>query len=157
MTRVFRGRYQSSFPGQPPGAWLKVYAIFEGRQRELDFLIDTGSDVTMLSAKDSVNLLGHEAYQRLDDAFPDSRVSVTSVGMGDAVAVNLMLVFRVLGDLPIVFRLPVLITPPPVMQPAGSPTLLPSLLGRDILNHFSILLNPAADTVELTELEMAPA
>ena len=154
MTRILHGEYQQQFPAQPPGPYLRGYVIFDDRQREIEFLIDTGADTTVLSPEDAADLFGDEVYRRLSDLFPDNRISVTGVGVGDAVELPLTLVFRVPDDRPLVFRERVLVTAPPESLATVS---IPSLLGRDILNRFILLLNPEAGLVELTELDAAPA
>lgn len=155
MTRVLHGEYQQQFRGQPPGPYLSGFVVFDDRQLEVRFLIDTGADTTVLSPEDAADLLGGEVYRRLGVLFPDNRVSVTGVGVGDAVELPLTLVFRVPDERPLVFREPVLVAAAPGEPRATVP--LPSLLGRDILNRFILLLNPATETVELTELDAASA
>lgn len=155
MTRILHGEYQQRFPGQPPGAYLGGHVVLDDEQIEVEFLIDTGADITVLSAEDATKVFGSEAYRRLGDLFPDNRISVTGIGVGDAVELPLTLVFRAPDDRPFVFRERILVTatPPELLATVS----IPSLLGRDILNRFILLLNPEAGLVELTELDPAPA
>ena len=154
MTRVLNGFYRQTLPGQPPAPFLTGDAIYGDNHQEVHFMIDTGADITVLSPEDAEDLFGETAHSRLGDLFPDNRVFLAGVGQGEAVEVPMTLAFRVPNEPPIVFRHFVLVMAPP-QSATMSP--LPSLLGRDILNRFVLLLNPAIESVELTELDATPS
>lgn len=122
-------------------AYIHVIVSIEGRAARIRFLIDTGSDATVLSPLDSWFVMG-ERLLRVDFAH-DPR-SVRSRGIGgyaQAIIRDAALTLRSTdGDLyPI--DLPILIAEPdPAIRTAPSTPQLPSLLGRDFLRHFHLNL-----------------
>ena len=156
MTRILTGEYRQTLPDQLPAPFLRGRVMYGVSALELDFLIDTGAEVTVLSPADASNLFGNQAHRLLPRLYPS--IHISGVGQGKAVEVPLTLVFRDQDEDPLYLRLPVLVMPSP-QGPSQSSALgpLPSLLGRDILNRFVLILNPATETVELTELDVAEA
>lgn len=154
MSRVITGSYRQAFPDQPPAPRVTGELVYGNLQLTTEFLLDTGADWTVLSAGDARRLFGREGHRRLRQLFPDNRVSITGVGTSEAVEVPLTLAFRIPGERPVIFRRLVLVL---TQLQYGASVRLPSLLGRDILNRFTLFLNPATETVELTELDLTPA
>jgi len=150
VTRILTGEYRQSLPEQPPAPFLRGRVVHGASAVELDFLIDTGAEVTVLSPVDAANLFGDQAHRLLSRLYPTAQIA--GIGHGEAVEVPLTLVFRDPDEGPLYIRQPTL-----VMQPQTAAIgPLPSLLGRDVINRFALLLNPATETVEFTELDAAP-
>lgn len=116
-------------------------SVFGRAPTAIDFQIDTGADVTVISPDDALVMLG-SSYMTLD--FSRDARSVSAIGVGG-------LARRVVRDATLQLRsttaerwwlnLPVLIAEP---RPRGTADIgnwgLPSLLGRDFLRHFRLEL-----------------
>ena len=129
----------------------------QGRGIARPFLVDTGCDYTTLSPQDAHRLFG-DNYLTMD--FSRRPESIEMHGIGDTPAFGLRtraeLTFladngdEITLDTPIVIAQPM----PPTPGRQGN-WLIPSLLGRDILEHFDLALSYNPPSVTLTEA--APA
>ena len=116
-------------------------------------MIDTGADFTTLGPYDALTLLGR-SYTSTD--FAQVAGSIESVGIGRAGARLIMspMQLRLSSDdgryLPIVVTVAIL-EPVPSQPGRHGNWLMPSLLGRDILQHFDLHLSYHPPSVTLTE------
>ena len=117
------------------------------------FLIDTGADQTLLSPNDAFVLLGWP-YVRLDFAASASRQDFAGVGRGAISAMRhfASLALTATDRSEITFNLPIAVAEPIPPYPGEHGNwLMPSLLGRDILQHFDLHLSYHPPSVTLTE------
>ena len=158
MTATIRGHYRQTFPGRSPAPFLTATVTFDDNDQEADFLIDTGAEITVLFPHDAARLFGSETYARLGRLFSGNVVPISGVGANAAVELEMAIALPVSDGQPVVFRQPIVVMPAPTEpQTLRQADGLASLLGRDILNHFILMLNPSTAAVELTELDAAPA
>ena len=133
----------------PPAPYLKAWVILPdlGVEGEVDFLIDTGADVTFLHPEDA-DLLGID-YQQLN---PDTSERAAGIGGGSGYCREAAtLVFQDSAGRKLRCPLDVFINPQP------PPDLLdaPSLLGRDFLNRCDVRLNRAQSLARLEPVNLA--
>ncbi len=121
-------------------AFVDVTVTHAGRIWFESFLVDTGADLTMISAEGAAQLFG-DAYYSIDFARDPNRVVIRGITENLRCATReLSLSFRTEAGIPLVLRAPVLI---PEMRetPAGAPGRSPpSLLGRDLLGAGALTL-----------------
>ena len=146
MTLV--GFYRSE-TDDPPAPYIKAQVILPdlGVAGEVNFLIDTGSDVTFLHPED-VGQLGID-YRQLN---PDTLERAAGIGGGSGYCrENATLTFQDSAGLELSCELDVFINPQPV------PGLLdaPSLLGRDFLNRCDVRLNRSQSLARLEPVNLA--
>ena len=146
MTLV--GFYRSE-TDDPPAPYIKAQVILPdlGVAGEVNFLIDTGSDVTFLHPED-VGQLGID-YRQLN---PDTLERAAGIGGGSGYCrENATLTFQDSSGLELSCELDVFILQGP------APALLdaPSLLGRDFLNRCDVRLNRAQSLARLEPVNLA--
>ena len=110
-------------------------------QGEVDFLVDTGADSTIIHPYD-----GH----RLRVPFPELESEIVSVGIGGRhpyCPENAVLLFEDGAGLR-EYHCEVLIG-----RPSGNSDRLPSLLGRPLLNRWRMLYDPTDDRLTMTHRE----
>lgn len=119
---------------------------------EADFLVDTGADSAILSPQDAVSLFGIEEYQELFEH--KQLIPVSGVGSGVAVQeVVQLLLFDTVGGL-ISFNHTITVMGLALDENRRPINWsMPSLLGRDILDHFCLHLcyQPASLELELLD------
>ena len=126
--------------------------------KETQFLIDTGADMTILAPQDAKTALGNDVYDAIDFEGSPDRIELIGVGSGGAaVSVPIPLLFLRDDGTELVLR-PSLAVAQELREADGSLVVeqAPSLLGRDFLNHFEVLLSAVRNTVELTEVVPFP-
>ena len=113
------------------------------RTRDVAFLIDTGADRGLLSARDAT-ALGLDAF-----TLPQGRSRARGIG-GSATTGNVTATLR-LGSRTFLVVFRVLLERDATRQLAA--TTVPSLLGRDVLSHFGLYIEERRDLVLLLEPE----
>lgn len=158
MTATLRGYFASLYAGQPTAPRLTAWAFPANGPIIVRFLIDTGADLTLLSPHDARATLGREVYDAIDfDASPH-RVGLVGVGSGGAAVAATIPLLYVRDDGSELLLQQRLLVAQELHAANGSLAVAqaPSLLGRDFLNHFEVLLSAVHNTVELTELVPFP-
>ena len=135
----------------PPAPYLKAQVILPdlGVAGEVNFLIDTGADVTFLHPED-VDGLGID-YRQLS---PDALERAAGIGGGSGYyRENATLTFQDSAGPELHCTMAVFIRPgpDPALQDA------PSLLGRDFLNRCDVRLNRAQSLARLEPVNLADA
>ena len=157
MTRRIPGFHRTHGPHHHPAAPLAPYLnvrIGDGDDApSVDLMIDTGADFTILAPRDAFVLLGG-AYTAID--FTQLAGGIESIGVGQAEARMIMspISLRFTDDAGghLTLTLPVAIVEPLPPQPGDHGNwLMPSLLGRDVLQHFDLHLSYHPPSVSLTE------
>ena len=156
MTRIIQGHFE---PGRPDLRFYSLTAPFVaskvihgGQLIEIDFLIDTGADSAVLGPQDAVSLFGIEQYQELFER--GQLISIAGVGRGVAIQQSLqILLFDTVGG-SISFNHTITVMGL-ALDESGQPTnwSMPSLLGRDILEHFCLNLCYRPPALELELLD----
>jgi hypothetical protein len=132
---VLRGRFGNT-DGRP---------YIEGRlvlprlnlKSEVTFIVDTGADHSVLMPRDATRM-------GVDYAQLTGNVAATGIGgLSQACVEDAILAFSEPGTMLYVYRVQILL-------PAISPDILhiPSLLGRDILNRWSMTYNPSRNRLQ---------
>ena len=123
-------------------ALIRIWvALEEGPIREITFLIDTGSDGSVLHPADAQSLLGGNLH-RIDFGGDSRRVAGLGVGGAvDRVARDAALILNSADGETYSLEMPILIARPIPSEPGEHGNWrLPSLLGRDFLRHFRLEL-----------------
>ena len=122
-------------------ALIEVLVAAEGQERTVPFMIDTGADVTVLSADDSLAVLGSAALG-IDFARDPRSLQIRGIG-GSAqyVVRDATMTLRSTEGEHHSLAMPILIAepaPPRLAEPG--PPQPPSVLGRDFLRRFHLEL-----------------
>lgn len=119
---------------------IAAVVAWNGRTAPVDFLIDTGSQTSMLSERDTWALLG-TAYEELDFSDLNLRTSVFGIG-GEVDALSIEVSMTLTDDVDVIEELYAQLL---VMRPSASGLNdqenlwePPSLLGRDVLLRFGL-------------------
>lgn len=144
------GHFRQTHPSQPAAPYLAVTAFHDQRFVDIEFLIDTGADRTMIAPRDAVTILGERQYHALNRQ-SGGRIPISGVGAGgEVVERELLLVFRTETGTPIVVNQNLWIALELKDQRGVVVNrLMPSLLGRDILNDFTLTVSAALNMIEL--------
>ncbi len=124
--------------------------------RTVNFLIDTGADRTLIAPRAARGLFGDEEYEDINRSA--ERVRIGGVGTGASVVERkLFLVFHPESGSPLLLFRDFWIATE-LLDEEGQVVNrnMPSLLGRDILNHFTLTISPVHGVVELIEEEALP-
>ena len=156
MTVIIQGHFEPTRPDlrwySPTAPFVASKVIRGGQLIEIDFLIDTGADSAILGPQDAVSLFGIEQYQEMFEY--NQPISVAGVGSGLAVQqfVQLLLFDTVGGSISFDHTITVMKL---ALDENERPTnwSMPSLLGRDILEHFCLNLCYRPPAVELESLD----
>ncbi len=153
--RNFPGSYLvfDTISGEPPPALyapsIEAYVEWDNRRPRIDFLIDTGSEVTTLSLEDARAVLD-TAWEEIDFDDPRTHVPLAGITGGiDAYPLELTLTFVDDVDAPERILTNVLI-PRPAAPDADPVWDIPSLLGRDVLLQFGFHAIYEENSVYLT-------
>ena len=134
---------------EPPAPYFKAQVILPnlGVAGEVNFLIDTGADVTFLHPED-VDNLGID-YRQLNPAAREATVGLG--GRSDYYRETATLIFQDSAGGELGCELDIFINPHP------APVLLdaPSLLGRDFLNRCDLRLNRSQTLARLEPVNLA--
>ena len=116
---------------------IKVSLALQDRSDDVRFLIDSGSDATILHPTDAQSLLGDDLH-RIDFERDPRRIAGMGVGgAADRVVRDATLTLRSVDGEPYAVEMPILIARPTPAEPGNHGNWrLPSLLGRDFLRHF---------------------
>ena len=111
--------------------------MLQDRSDDVRFLIDSGSDATILHLTDAQFLLGNDLH-RIDFERDPRRIAGLGVGGGaDRVVRDATYMLRSVDGTTYTIGLPILIARPVPAEPGDHGNWrLPSLLGRDFLRHF---------------------
>ena len=155
LTRVFPGQFQSRRIAPHPDliTTTKPYVQVElliGRERlAVPFMIDTGADFTIVQPRIAAHVLRADA--RRSRRRGSDIVHISGVGQGSVrtrvrtVGVSL----RDVSNEPYWFTHSVLLAEPVDPGPMSATWILPSLLGRDILQRFNLNLSYDPPSVSL--------
>ena len=120
---------------------ILIWVSLGGRTVDVRFLIDTGTDATVLHPTDADRLLGDD-LRRID--FDRDLFRVAGLGVGgvaDRVTRDAVLTLNAVNDELYRIEMPILIAHPTPAEPGEHGNWrLPSLLGRDFLRHFRLEL-----------------
>ncbi len=153
----FRWEGHATGAGALPAPYFNVFVGERLPNNQVAFLIDTGADYSTLNPKDAHRLFG-DAY--LDMDFSPGPATIEMHGIGDTPAHGIRthadLAFRADDDSDLRLAIPIVIAQPAPPTPGRHGNwLIPSLLGRDILERFDLALSYNPPTVTLTEANPA--
>ena len=153
----FRWDGHATGAGALPAPYIDVFVGERHPSNQVAFLIDTGADYSTLNPKDAHRLFGNN-YLAMDFSANPARIEM--LGIGDTPAYGFRthadLTFRFEGDSEITLAIPLVIAQPTPPTPSRQGNwLIPSLLGRDILEWFDLELSYNPPSVTVTE--SAPA
>lgn len=153
MHGYFRWEGHATGAGALPAPYFDVFVGERLPDNQVAFLFDTGADYSTLNPKDAHRLFG-DAYLGMDFSAHPSRIEM--VGIGDAPAYGFRthadLAFRTDDDGDVQLAIPIVIAQPTPREPGRRGNwLIPSLLGRDILQYFDLALPYNPPSVALTE------
>lgn len=142
---MIRGYFLPTSPEEPPPGLIDIPEAGVVRM-EVRFLIDTGSDRTLIGDIDADRMARHYNIDagNLEEGIP-------SQGIGGIVSTREVQATLQLEDFSTELNIDIL-EPIPGQQPS-----VPSLLGRDILSHFALFMEDRTSRVLLLEPHEADA
>ncbi len=158
LNRRFLGAFEAAHRLQPPAPRIRVSAIADVGlpTRTIHFLIDTGADRTLIAPTDARGVFGDEAYEEINHSA--DRLRIGGIGTGATVVERkLFCMFHPESGAPVLlFREFWIAAELRDAQGRVVNRNMPSLLGRDILNHFTLTMSQTRNVVELIEEESLP-
>lgn len=158
MTRRLLGHFRETHRAQPRAPFLDAVVFEDLAQRglQIPLLIDTGADQSLLSPEHAALVYGEQEYREICRS--PRRIAVSGVGSdASAIALPLYLMLFAESNEVILLHREMLISIDPRYRPSTATNRhMPSLLGRDILNHFTLTLSPIRRLVEMVEEEPLP-
>lgn len=157
MTRQIDGWLGFSNPLSPyieyddPAPFVSGTLEHGGREFPIDFLIDTGSDVTTVMPRDAYDLLGDEYFQ-LDFQGGTEALRIEGIGDGRYVALPFDVVLHLedqLGNDVALGKRIWIAEPPEVEFSSQGGWALPSILGRDAIRPGDFEVSYINNTVTL--------
>ncbi len=143
---MIRGRFLLARGRRRPTITASLLIPSQGISGEVDFLIDTGADSTLLGPYDA-HALGIDV-DRLG-------AGPTSTGVGGSVRTGTAGAHLILGHHTLDLDLWVLV--PSGRRQQAALSQLPSLLGRDVLAHFALVMEERTGRVLLLEPDESDA
>ena len=136
--------YGITIPGRPR---LSVNIRIGTRQADVDFMLDTGADITILQPRDAHGLL-KSALFAIDFEHDEASVNVSGVAAVPSLCVIRRASYTVHADdeRDHVLQAPILIAQPVPFEEseAGNWSKI-STLGRDVMSHFALHLDYQSD------------
>ena len=161
MTTTIEGWFGFSNPLRPlsefdvPAPFVSCSVEHQGREFPLDFLVDTGSDVTTVMPHDAYDIFGDE-YFKLDFQGHPQRLSIEGVGRGEYGAIPLDAIVHLedkLGNDVAISRRIWLAEPPREEFSDSGDWQLPSIFGRDAIRPGDFEMSYVNHTVTLIRPE----
>jgi predicted aspartyl protease len=143
---MIRGRLAGRAGRLRPFVTARLTVASQSVSDDVDFLIDTGADSTLLAPADAL-LLG------IDTSRFSAGPATTGIG-GTSATVATQATLR-LGRFDFQLHLRILMPGPGMPSPAAN--AIPSLLGRDVLSHFALFFEERTGRVLLLEPHEADA
>ena len=132
---------------------VSVEAAWRDRRAHFTLLIDTGTESTTLFPRQASELFG-SSYDQLDFDDPNRRILIGDVGGAFHAAIEepIDLIFHDDSDAPSTASARVLVVRPNPSERSvgGGNWNTPSLLGRDLLLHFDLLISGSTSEVYLS-------
>lgn len=158
MSRRLIGDFAQAHPEKPLAPYLHVetFADIGRRGWRLPYLIDTGADRTLLGPGHAAIVFGETEYRLIMST--ERRIRIGGVGTGASVVVQpVFLQFKVDVGEPLLLLRDLWVAAE-IRDQSGAVLNrhMPSLLGRDILNHFTLTVSPPNGVLELIEEEAIP-
>ena len=157
VSRRIVGKFRE--PAHPPhpalrpilAAYIVAEVAIDGDSASIGMLIDTGSDITTLGPEDALAILGW-SYLETDFTDPATCLDLTGVGSAGATIRDALVVFTDEAQQQLVVPVALAIAEPdPRVPGAHGNWLMPSLLGRDVLQYFDLRLSYHPPSVVLEE------
>ena len=153
MTRRLLGHFRETHPSQPRAPFLDAVVFEDLAQRglQIPFLIDTGADQSLLSPQHAALVYGEQEYREICRS--PRHIGVSGVGSdASAIALPLYLMLFAESNEVILLHRETLIAIDPRYRPSTATNLdMPSLLGRDVLNQFTLTVSLPRGLIELLE------
>ena len=152
MTRRVRGWLNALWNPANPAPFVTAIVELRGIRHELDFLVDTGSDVTRIMPRDSLELFG-AGFSATNFRGVDDAAMIVGVGESGYYAVELEDAVLILVDevgVEIRVETPLLLAEPsPRDQLPRGNWALPSIFGRDAIRPGDFELSYINNTVTM--------
>lgn len=152
MTRQFSGWLNAVWDPTNPAPFVSAIVELNGTRYELDFFVDTGSDVTCIMPRDSLELFGSRLSATSVREAADATI-IEGIGESGYYALELEDAALILVDEDgVEVRLDVqllLAEPSPRDQAPGGNWSLPSIFGRDAIRPGDFRLSYTDGTVAL--------
>ena len=152
MTRRVSGWLNAVWDPAHPAPFVSAIVELNGTRHELDFFVDTGSDITCIMPRDSLELLGSRLF---GTSFRKGAESTIIVGVGESGYYALELedaALILVDEVGVEVRLDVqlwLAEPSPRDQAPGGNWSLPSIFGRDAIRPGDFHVSYIENTVSL--------
>lgn len=165
MTRRITGLLRPHGPHHhreaPLAPYVNVVVGDADSLKSVDFLIDTGTDFTILGPRDARDLL-EDSYATYDFTGDASGVEPITIGQSGTRLIRSLAQLQFIDDagesitivIPVGFVQPIPPEEPDHDQDHGN-WLMPSLLGRDVLQHFDLHLSYRPPSIVLEEAELS--
>ena len=142
---MIRGFFEGVPGRKRPYVTVRIEIVAGHPTKDVDFLVDTGADRSLLSLSDAAGL-GLDA-----GSLPTHR----SLGIGGTASMGLIEAVLVFGGREIGALVRVLVPGEPVQR--ATQVRIPSVLGRDVLSRFGLYVEERRDLVLLLEPAQADA
>lgn len=129
----FHGFYRQGYPGGPERPFIRVFVVLHRFRvsKQVDMMVDSGSDVTTLQPKDSLLMLEESQFKQLGSPRPIQGIGGFVKSYTEEGALGFLLPDTRICWVPVIID----ITDP------NSGSTLPSTLGNDVLRFGTTSLN----------------